>query len=116
MAADTRTRTSFTGRSKHSYSGSYGAQQVLKNRKENLSRYAAKSSSRTLAHRLNAPMPANTNFPDCEARGNTAASGFETSTKFKMSEANNGMDTRNQVNQTKINERRVSSQGGRRCR
>ena len=49
-------------------------------------RYKNLNKSGNLATRLNRAMPANTNFPEDGVR-NKMATGFETGTKFKLSEA-----------------------------
>ena len=58
----------------------------LYDQNKQIMRYKNLNKSGNLATRLNRPMPANTNFPDEEIR-NKMTTGFETSTRFKLSEA-----------------------------
>ena len=50
-------------------------------------RYKNLNKSGTLANRLNRALPANTNFPETSIREKMTSTGFETSTKFKLSHA-----------------------------
>ena len=88
-----RSRSSFNARvpSVHAYSGSHGAEQALRARKRHvldkagqLNRYQKLIQDGTLAHRLNRPLPANTNFPESKLKGNAGTSLLETSTQFSV--------------------------------
>ena len=52
-----------------------------------MSRYRQLNKSGTLANRLNRQLPANTNFPEMALREKMTSTGLETSTKFKLSNA-----------------------------
>ena len=52
-----------------------------------MSRYSQLNKSNTLANRLNRILPNNTNFPETSIREKMTSTGMETSTKFKMSDA-----------------------------
>lgn len=54
-----------------------------------IARYKNLNKSGTLAHRLNRALPANTNFPEADLREKVSSSGFETSIRFKVSNAMN---------------------------
>lgn len=75
-----------------SYGRVFGQSQVRTGGKRNLydttrqiSRYKQLTKSGTLAHRLNRALPANSNFPETALREKMTSTGFETSTKFKLS-------------------------------
>lgn len=54
-----------------------------------ISRYKNLNKSGTLANRLNRAMPASNNFPESSIREKMTSTGLETSTKFKLSNAEN---------------------------
>ena len=58
-----------------------------------MSRYKHLNKSGTLANRLNRAMPANTNFPETALREKMTSTGLETSTKFKLSNAEQAMNS-----------------------
>ena len=58
-----------------------------------ISRYKHLNKSGTLAYRLNRALPANTNFPETSLREKMASTGFETATKFKLSHAEQAMNS-----------------------
>ena len=60
----------------------------LYDQNKQIMRYKNLNKSGNLAIRLNRAMPASTNFPEDTTR-NKNATGFETSIKFKLSEAQN---------------------------
>ena len=58
-----------------------------------ISRYKHLNKSGTLANRLNRALPANTNFPETALREKMTSTGLETSTKFKLSHAEQAMNS-----------------------
>lgn len=71
-----------------------------------ISRYRQLNKSGTLANRLNRQLPANTNFPETALREKMASTGLETSTKFKLSNAEQALANINSHQSSQIDGRR----------
>lgn len=71
-----------------------------------ISRYRQLNKSGTLANRLNRQLPANTNFPETALREKMTSTGLETSTKFKLSNAEQALANINSHQSSQIDGRR----------
>ena len=58
-----------------------------------ISRYKHLNKTGSLANRLNRALPANTNFPETALREKMTSTGLETATKFKLSNAEQAMNS-----------------------
>ena len=71
-----------------------------------ISRYRQLNKSGTLANRLNRQLPANTNFPETALREKMTSTGLETSTKFKLSNAEQALANINSQQSSQVDGRR----------
>ena len=71
-----------------------------------ISRYRQLNKSGTLANRLNRQLPANTNFPETALREKMTSTGLETSTKFKLSNAEQALANINSQQSSQMDGRR----------